>query len=371
MKKISLFLVLATIMLAACTSKKTDKEQLNDLLKQKSEIEQKIKDLQAKMPQTVDSTKSDKLITVEDLKPSDFSHFIEVQGQVDADENVWVTSIGGIVTKINVKEGDYVSVGQVLAETDASALMKGIDEAKNGLSLATTVYDKQKRLWDQNIGSEIQFLQAKNNKEAAEKAIQRLQAQLEMTKMKSPVSGTVDEVKVRLGEMASPGTPYSGIRIVNTSMLSVKAKLADSELGKINKGDKVSIVFPDLNKKIESTVSFVGQVVNAQSRTFMVQSRLNNGDHSLAPNMIAKMMINDKLVKDVLVVPSNVVQNSMDGFYVLVAEKKGNGYVVSKKAVTPGLDYGGRTIIEKGLMVGDKIITTGYTEMVEGQDIRF
>lgn len=371
MKKLSTILLAGTLFLAACGGGKKDpQKELQDLLKQRTEIDKKIHDLEAKLGKKDSSDKS-KLINVDSVRLTEFKHYIDVQGSVDADDNIWVTSIGGIVTSVKVSEGDRVSAGQILATTDAAALEKALEEARNGLSLATTVYEKQKRLWDQNIGSEIQYLQAKNNKENVEKTVQRLQAQLNMTQMRSPINGVVDEIKVRLGEMAAPGTPWNGIRIVNTSKLKVRAKLADSELGKIKEGDKVAVDFPDLNKQIETTIKYVGKVVNAQSRTFNVEADIAGAENNLSPNMIAKMLINDKILKDVMVVPSNIVQRSVEGNYVLVALKNGDKYEAHKKPVITGMEYNGQTVIESGLTPGDLIITFGYSELVDGESIRF
>lgn len=369
MKKIS-FILIATAFLMSCGGKKTTEQQIADLKKEKEKIEASIKDLEDKLPPKQENA-SKKAISVESIKTSEFKHFIELQGNVEAEENMWVTSTGGIITRVFVKEGDVVRVGQVLAETDMTPMISAIEEAKNGLSLATTVYEKQKRLWDQNIGSEIQYLQAKTNKENVEKTIDRLQAQLNMSKMKSPINGTVDEVKVRLGEMASPGTPYSGIRVINTNKLSVKAKLSDTYLSKVKKGDKVQIVFPDIDKTIESQLTFVGNVVNAQNRSFTVESQLNNSGGDFAANMIAKMMINDINIKDAITVPTNIIQKSLDGTFVLLVEAKNGKQIAKKRMITIGLEYNGVTQILSGLNVGDKYISFGYSEINEGQMVTF
>lgn len=369
MKKLS-YILFASLFLNACGSKKTPEQQIADLKSQKEKIEQSIKDLEDKLPKKEDKVVP-KLVSIETIKASEFKHFIELQGNVEAEDNMWVTSTGGIVTNVYVQEGDRVSAGQILAETDVSPLYSAIDEAKNGLSLATSVYEKQKRLWDQNIGSEIQYLQAKTSKENVEKTIQRLQAQLNMSKMKSPIAGTIDEVKVKVGEMAAPGTPYSGIRVINTNKLSVKAKLSDTYIDKVKKGDKVSIVFPDINKTIESQLTFVGQVVNAQTRSFGVEARLNNSEGNFAANMIAKLMINDQNIANAITVPTNIIQKSLDGNFILVVADENGKAVAQKKMITIGLEYNGVSQILSGLAVGDRYISFGYSEINEGQLLKF
>ena len=369
MKKIS-FMLIAVTFLMACGGKKTTEQQIAELKKEKEKIESSIKELEEKLP-VQKGNLSEKSISVAEIKNSEFKHYIELQGTVEAEDNMWVTSTGGIIIKVNVKEGDIVRVGQVLAETDMTPLISAIEEAKNGLSLATTVFERQKRLWDQNIGSEIQYLQSKANKENVEKTIERLMAQLNMSKMKSPINGTVDEVKIRLGEMASPGTPYSGIRVINTSKLSVKAKMSDSYLSKVKKGDKVQILFPDIDKTIESQLTFVGNVVNAQNRSFAVDSKLNNSGGDFAANMIAKMMINDVNVKDAITVPTNIIQKSLDGIFVLVVEPENGKQIAKKRMITTGLDYDGITQVLSGLSVGEKYISFGYSEINDGQIVKF
>lgn len=362
--------IMSALFLVSCNESKTPEQQLAELKKEKTKIEEKIKSIEDKLPKKP-LIEVEKLVTIDSIVPQDFKHYVEVQGAVDADANTWVTSTGGIVTHLYVKEGDAVRAGQILAKTDMSALERAIDEARNGLDLATTVYEKQKRLWEQNIGSEIQYLQAKANKEAAEKAIARLEAQLSMSYMKSPINGTVDEVKVRVGEMAAPGTPYSGIRVVNTSKLTVNAKLADTYIALIKKGDNVNILFPDINKTVESKLTFVGKVVNPQNRTFPVEAAIQNSSGDLAPNMLAKLLINDKNYTKAIVVPSNIIQRNVDGDFVLVASEENGKWYARKKVVLCAESYNGNTIIKEGLSIGDQIITFGYSEITDGQLIKF
>ena len=222
-----------------------------------------------------------KLVTAEALKKENFKHFIEVQGNVDAEENVTaLPQQPGLVTSINVKVGDHVTKGQLLGTTATTeAVSNQLQAAQVQQGLANTAYEKQKALWDQKIGSEIQFLQAKTQKEAAEKNIDALKNQLEMTKIIAPISGTVDAVNLRIGDMAAPSQMMPGIRIVNGDKLKVKAKLADSDFGKVKQGDVVNIEFPDLNKTIESPVSYVSNTIDPRSRTFGLEVKLNN-DHN-------------------------------------------------------------------------------------------
>jgi membrane fusion protein, multidrug efflux system len=246
-----------------------------------------------------------------------------------------------------------------------------LQAAQVQLGLANTAYEKQKALWDQKIGSEIQFLQAKTQKEAADKNIDALKNQLEMTKIIAPVSGTVDQVNLRIGDMAAPSQLMPGIRIVNGEKLKVKAKLADSDFGKVKVGDIVTIEFPDIDKTVQAPVTYVSNTIDARSRTFGIEIKLTNDHNEYAANLIAKLKINDETFKNVLVVPSNVVQTSANGTYVLIAQVNNGVKTAHKSIVTAGADYNGETVITSGLNAGDKVITFGYSEVVDGQRIDF
>jgi RND family efflux transporter MFP subunit len=323
----------------------------------------------AKLDTTMKVETKTKLVGVDTLKPSVFQHYVDVQGAVDAKDNVLVMQLApGVVTKILVNVGDHVRKGQVLYLTDASNYESQIATLRTQLSLATTVYEKQDRLWKQNIGSEIQYLQSKTNKEAVETQLAQLQNAIELTKCKSPIDGVVDEVRVKVGDMAAPSQLQPGVRVINNSSLVIKAKLSDAQIGLLKVGDMVKANFPDINKTIDTKMTFVGQVVDKTSRTFNIEAALNNKDVDYKANMIVKLLINDDTQKDVLVVPTNVIQHGDDGKdFVLTVD---NGIVV-KKNIEAGNSYDGKTVVKKGLTKGDKVITFGYSEVVDGQKVGY
>jgi membrane fusion protein (multidrug efflux system) len=369
--------LISALIFNACDNKTDSKEleakktKLAELITQQKDLQTQITNLEAEIkaidPKALFVEKSKK-IGIDTLKLQDFYHFIEVQGTIDAMENVLaIQQIPGIVTGINVKEGDRVSKGQVLYLTDASTYQKQMDVVQTQLDLAKVAFDKQKKLWEQNIGSELQYLQAKAGKETLEKQYSNLNAALELTKCKSPIDGIVDEVRVKLGDMAAPSQMMPGVRVVNASKMVVKAKLADSQIGRVKVGDKVMVSFPDINQKIEALVTYVGQTVDKQTRTFNVEVRINNPSNEYKANMIAKLLINDDLQKSKIIIQENVIQKSIDGHYVLVAE---NGRAL-KRDVETGNSYDGKIIVTQGLKPGDKLITFGYTEVVDGQKIDF
>jgi RND family efflux transporter MFP subunit len=369
--------LISALIFNACDNKTDSKEleakktKLAELITQQKDLQTQITNLESEIkaidPKALFVEKSKK-IGIDTLKLQDFYHFIEVQGTIDAMENVLaIQQIPGIVTGINVKEGDRVSRGQVLYHTDASTYQKQMDVVQTQLDLAKVAFDKQKKLWEQNIGSELQYLQAKAGKETLEKQYSNLNAALELTKCKSPIDGIVDEVRVKLGDMAAPSQMMPGVRVVNASKMVVKAKLADSQIGRVKVGDKVMVSFPDINQKIEALVTYVGQTVDKQTRTFNVEVRINNPSNEYKANMIAKLLINDDLQKSKIIIQENVIQKSIDGHYVLVAE---NGRAL-KRDVETGNSYDGKIIVTQGLKTGDKLITFGYTEVVDGQKIDF
>lgn len=375
---IVMLVVTAAILLASCSGSELDKKK-KELADAKAEvkelntkIEKLIKEI-AKLDTSVKVEAKAKLIEIDTLRKQEFKHYIEVQGNVDAEENVLaLPQQPGIVRAIYVKEGDVVKKGQLLAITETTGAMEaGILTLQTQLDLATTAFEKQQRLWEQKIGSEIQFLQAKTQKEALEKQMAAQKLQLEMTKVIAPISGTVDAVNLKVGDMAAPSQLMPGIRIVNNNKLSVKAKLADSDYGKVKENDMAQVEFPDMGRTITAPISYVQRTIDARSRTFTVEVKLNNQQGNFAANMIAKLKINDAILKSVLLVPSNIVQKSADGLYVLIAEEGKDGPVARKRLVTTGMDYKGQTVITEGLNEGDRIITFGYSELVDGQRIQF
>jgi membrane fusion protein, multidrug efflux system len=366
-------LVILCMLLVIVSCKPDKKAQLEKLKKQEAELTEKIKDLEKEIASS-DTTKVDsskiKVVAVTPVKLGNFKHFIEIQGRVDATENINVSpKIAGIVTRINVKEGDAVQVGQVLAVMDDQLILQNIEEVKSSLSLATTMYEKQKSLWDQKIGSEVQFLTVKNQKENLERRKATLDEQLDMTRIKSPISGTVDLVTLRVGQTAAPGMP--SIRVVNLSRLKAKADVAEAYASKVKKGNDVIVEFPDLNKEINAKITFSGTVIDQLNRTFTVEVNLEGNVADYHPNMVTVLKVIDYQSDSAMVVPINVVQNSEEGKYLFIAEEKDGKIVAKKKMVSVGLTYNGATEITGGLKQSDKVITAGFQDLNDGEELKF
>ncbi len=367
-----LFIPAFALLIAACSSPATGdkKAQLDSLKKVYSDVGEKIKVLEAEVA-AMDTTSVEKIIpvAVTEAKPQLFVHYLDIQGKVDADENITISSkMPGSITKINVEAGDDVKAGQLLAETDNAAMLKGLEELKTGLSFATDVFNKQKKLWDQKIGSEIQFLTAKNTKEGLEQKLSTLNEQIEMTYIKSPINGTVDEVYFKIGQTVSPG--YPAVRIVNTSSLKAKAEVAEGFAAKVKKGNEVQIAFPDLQKEITSTLSFVARAINTNTRTFTVSADLPSQEE-FHPNMVAVLKVVDFKTDSAFVVPLNIIQNSEEGTYIMVASDENGKMVARKKVINVGHTYRGQAQILSGISAGDKIITTGFQGLNNGELISF
>lgn len=359
----NLSLIILVLLLAACSN--SDKNaQLESLRKQQDEIAAKIKALEEELQlQDTTSTKQ-KLVETLVLQPENFSHYIEIQGKVESDQNIIITpSAAGTVKAVYVREGDAVKPGQVLAEIDDQVLRQGIEELKTGLSLANQLYEKQENLWKQNIGSEIQYLQVKNQKESLEKKLKTMMEQLELYKIKSSIYGTVDEVMLKIGQTASPGVP--SFRVVNNNQLKIKAEVAERFSNSVKEGSPVIIYFNDLNKEITGTVSYKGKSINVLNRTFTIIVNISGSDEIL-PNMTATIRVKDYENKEAIVVPVSVTQMSEDGLYVYITQSLGDKMIAKKQLITSGYIYNGRMEVVSGLKAGDTIITTGFDDITNG-----
>jgi len=368
MKKITIALFSVALIAACQSAPKDPKSQLDALKKQQQELNDQIKKLESQIAASDTGNKEKpKLVAVESLQTSIFQHYVEVQGRVDADENVQVSpEVPGTITSILVTEGQTVSKGQLLATLESSTIEAQIDALKKNWELANTLYEKQKSLWEQNIGTEVQYLQAKNQKESLEKNLATLQQQLEMTRVKSPINGTVDEVFAKIGQSASPG--YPAFRVVNLSKVKVEADLAESYAGKVKVGDDVTIKFPDANQEVTKKITAVSQVIDPSSRSFRVDIQLSSEEKNFFhPNMVAVLKICDYTNQNAVTVPINTVQNSDNGKFVFVARNEAGKTSAVRQPVTPGMSYGDKMEIASGLKSGDQLITVGYQDLSDGQ----
>jgi membrane fusion protein (multidrug efflux system) len=358
-------LTVITLLLSSCGGKKP--EDLAGLKAKQAELKTSLAEVSAKISKLEgDSGKKFVLVEANSITPSIFKTYINAQGRIDAEESVSLSSeMPGTVVKINVKPGDQVSKGQVLAETDARAVQQQLAAYQTSLSLVNQLYEKQKALWDQKIGTEVQYLQLKTSKEAAEAGISAVQEQLKMTKIISPIDGTVDGVDIKLGQAIAPG--MSAIKVVNFKNLKVKADLAESYAAKVHIGDQVFIKFPDISDTVSARVSYSSRAINPLNRTFGVEVLLDT-KHEYHPNQITILQINDyRSAKPVISLPVIYLQKDLKGEnFVMVAENN----KAAKRFVKTGKEYNGNIEITEGLTEADKVITNGYVGLNEGDVIK-
>lgn len=372
------YFVFTIVLIITSCSNQAKKEGTNDLDSLKKTLARKEAQLNALKQEmavikakiiSLDTTGTFKkiLVSAKTVAVENFKHTIDVQGHVTGDQLLNVSpQVPAVYSRIFVSKGTPVVKGQLLATLDDNVLRQGMEELKSGIEFAKTVYDKQKALWDQKIGSEIQYLTAKNNLESLNKKMVTMNQQLAMYKLKSPINGVVDDVFSKEGEMGSPGMP--SIRVVNLKTLKIVANVAEANIDKIKPGNKVEITFPDLNKTIQSTVKTVGKVISDMNRTFTVDIALP-ATPDYRPNMLCVVKIIDYVNEKSIIVPINSVGQSENESYVYVVENKDGITKASKRKVTLGLTSADVVEIKSGLSSGDQIITVGYQDVNDGDAI--
>ena len=361
MKKI--LYISAVLFLAACSHKPTDKKaELADLKKQQATLNSKIAALQTELG-TQDSTKGTDVSAIT-IKPGQFTNYVQIQGRIDAQDNVTAyPQATATITAIYVKVGDHVSKGEVLAQLDNSVLIQNVAQAQAQANLSNTLYQRQKNLWDQKIGTEVQFLQAQTQLQTAQKQVASLRQQADMYRIVSPISGTVDQMDLKLGQIASPG--QAGIRIVNADVLKVKADVPESYSSTVNQGDSVKILFPDVSDSLTTRVTFAAKVIDPTSRSFGIEVKLPH-NNEYRPNMTAVLKIADYSKRNAIVIPVNAIQKSDEGDYVYV---NNNGFA-KRKSISEGATSGGMTEVTSGLSKGDQVITEGASELGDGDKVK-
>jgi RND family efflux transporter MFP subunit len=287
-----------------------------------------------------------------------FQHFIEVQGTVEAEQSVELfPESSGNITNIFVEEGQNVYKGQTLIQIDNSILKTNMAELQTQLELASTTYERQKRLWDQNIGSEIQFLQSKAKKEGLENSIESLKAQAKKLKISAPFSGTVDEVFSKIGGLATPMTP--AIRLVNLKQVHVESEVTETFLKHIQKGTEVELFFPTIGKNISAKVNQVANYINPENRSFKIRIKVNNPNSELKANLLADLKIND-FKQNGIVIPTKLIQKDrMGDSFVYTLKKEKEAYVVEKTYIVQKMTYANESFIEKGLLEDVLIVDKG------------
>ena len=301
------------------------------------------------------------LITTVKASKETFNHQIEIRGNVESRTNLTVSAeMMGQLTSLSIVEGQYVKKGQVMATINADNLEKSIEEIENQLSFAKTIFDKRDRLWKKNIGTEVDYLQAKNNKESLEKQLATLQTQLDKTEIRAPFSGTIETVSVRQGEIIQPGMPMA--YLVGNSNMYIRAEVSEAFIGKFKKGAEVMVNIPSIGQEKASQIIAVGNVINAASRTFTIEVKLPKVDGQIKTNLVTLLKLTDYSSDNAVVIPSRIIQEDFEGNFVYLVK----GKRASKVHVTLGYSYDNHTEVVAGLAGGEVVVDKGNRSVADG-----
>ena len=305
-------------------------------------------------------------VSIKVMGPESFEHYIEVTGKLEAEEDAFISpEMNGQIEKIHVKEGQPVKKGQLLVSLNSDLIESSIKEVITGLELATLLYEKQKELWDQNIGSELQFLQAQNAKESAEARLSTLQTQLNMARIRAPFSGVVEIIMLKEGELAAPGMQI--IQLVSLQNLKLYGNVSERYMTSLREGDEVIINFPDVEGlTLKAPIHRMGNVIDDKSRTFRIEMKVDNKTRKLKPNMYTTIRVNDFRTKSAFLVPSIAIKQDTRGSYIYVAKEDDGGPKARKRYITTGLSYNDQTMVREGVSNDEAVIVKGFSQVSDG-----
>jgi membrane fusion protein (multidrug efflux system) len=371
----TIFLLFTLTFVVSCNTGVKESQSLTDLKIKKASLTDKMETIGTELKKVemaiskLDTLK--KLVTVTAIKAeiNNFNHYLEVQGTVKADQTIELhAEMGGTVTAILVKEGQSVSKGQILATLDSDVIDNSVLQLETQLALATTTYERQTRLWEQNIGSEIQYLQAKAQKESLENNMKSLKAQARKMKIIAPFSGIIDQIFAKAGEQTSPQMPF--LRLVNLNKVYVESEVTETYLKAIKKGTEVLLNFSSIGVSIESSISQVGNFINPNNRSFKTRIDLENPNNELKANLLADIKINDFKATGI-VIPSRLVQkDSNDQTFVYTIEPNGSNHKVIKTYLTEAMNYNNLSFISEGLLPTSILVDKGARLINNNEDVK-
>ncbi|MDJ0645764.1 MAG: efflux RND transporter periplasmic adaptor subunit [Flavobacteriaceae bacterium] len=389
MKKIYSILT-ATIILSSCGGNdqqsvetiisegnlETIRTKRTEIVAQQQEIAEQLRLLDDKIAE-LDPTQKIPLITTFKASEKVFYHFLELQGNVQTKQNVLIyPEMPGTLLRVYVKEGQKVVKGQLLASIDDGGLSSQVAQMEAQMALAKTTYDRQKRLWDQKIGSEIQYLQAKTSFESQENALKQLKSQLAKSSIRAPFSGVIDDVIKEQGTVVTPGQGSEVFRIVNLNNMYIETDVPESYITNVTRGKKVAVEFPVLGKSIDARVRQAGNFINPNNRTFKVEVGIPNKDRTIKPNLTAKLKINDYTNENALLIPQSIISEDAQGqqyIFVVDSVQKVNGYtqgIAKRVVIETGKTQGDEIEVLKGLANGAEIIKEGARSVKNNQQVR-
>ena len=385
MSRIILYTISAALLLSCGGSAELSIDELisqGDLIaikEERAKLKEEEHDLSLRLKQldeavnALDENKNIALISSEVLESKPFEHFLELQGNVMTDDNVVIfPELPGILVDILVKQGQNVQKGQVLARIDDGGIAQQLSQAEIQTQLAKTNFERQERLWNQKIGSEMQYLQAKTSYEAQEQMVDQMKVQLAKAAIKAPFSGVVDEIITEEGNMVNPGqTPI--LRVVNLNDMYLDVEVPESYLTSVSKGKKAFVEFPILGETVESSIRHAASFVDPANRTFKVQIAVPNNEKRIKPNLTARIRLNDYTSAEAILIPQNVISENAEGdqfVYLLnTLDEKQEGEAV-KRIIKTGRSSGNLIEVLEGLKPGDRIIIEGAKSVREGQTVR-
>ena len=345
----------------AAENPETIKKEIQKTKQEIGKLEKKVKDLKLKLKTNYPEEETvTLLVKTKTMKYETFEHSFIANGSIEAVREAMVgAELSGRVQTIHVKEGQRVQEGDLLVTLNSSIIENNLAEVRTSSKLARTVYEKRKRLWDKKIGSELEFLQAQNAKESLEDRERALEAQLEMTRIQTPIAGIIENIAVKKGAMALPGLNL--LHIVDLRELYVNADISESYLGKIKPGDMVNITFPAYpDFKIKSKIHRIGNVINPENRTVEIQMMVKNQKEIFKPNNLVVIKLVDFFTDQALLIPSIVIKKDMKGEYIYIAAQEKNQWIAKKTYITTGLSEGNTTMVKSGLSPGQRVIVKGY-----------
>lgn len=374
MKK--LFVIVIITALVSCGSKQEGnqdlagkKSALETLTKQRDALNNQINALQTEINQLSGGAVAEKMKLVEAtaLATQDFSHYIELQGKVSTENVSYVTprGMGGQVKQIYVKQGDVVKKGQLLMKLEDGIVQQNIKQVESQLAFAKNIFSRQENLWKEGIGTEVQFLSAKNNVESLEKQLGLVKEQLSTTLVTAEVSGVIETVGIKVGETFI-GNPMATIVIVNPGNLKAVVDVPENYISKVKRGMHAIITIPDLNETFNSQISVVSETINITSRSFVAESKLPSKSN-IKPNQVALIKLLDHQAKNAIVVPVETVQTDEKGKYVYVMVEEKGKKIARKRSINIGEFYDELIEVKSGLAVNDQLITKGFQGLYEGQ----
>ncbi len=361
-KFLSLALIIGVVSCSAPKDELTEKkEQLDAYKSEAAALKVKIEELETELsqldPEFRKNQRKSVLITTLQPEKGNFEHYVEVTGSVLSKKNVNISAeVSGRIEEVVTREGMSIRKGQVIAKINAESVERNLEEIETQLELARTMFEKQERLWNQQIGTEMQYLEAKNRKETLEKNLSSLQLQKDRTTVRAPFDGTVEELLVRVGELVQPGTPI--VNMVGEDDLFIEGDISERYVGILDKGDSVSIHFPSIDKSLDTKVTAIGRIIDPNNRTFKVEVFLPKMEN-VKPNMLSVLNIQDYQNTDAVTVPTYLILQDNKGSYVFVVEEG----MARKRYVERGMTYEGKTEILEGLNGSETLVDKGFREV--------